>query len=97
MDLEKQRKDLRKRLTRLHTEHEELSAEFTKFRKEKADQEATRNGQYEALEARTSGERAADAQRIDQLNKQIEVLENSNEVVKKENSILQLKQKYLKQ
>jgi len=97
MDLEKQRKYLRKRLTRLHTEHEELSEEFTKFRREKAEQEAARNGQYKALEERIARRQGADAEQIDQLNKQIEALENSSEVVKKENSILQLRQKYLKQ
>ena len=34
-DLDKQRRDLRKRLTRLHKEHEELSAEFNTFRRDK--------------------------------------------------------------
>ena len=62
MELEKQRKDLRKRLTRLHSEHEELSAEFAKFRKEKAEQEGTRDRQYEALEAKIAQLQAADAE-----------------------------------
>jgi uncharacterized membrane protein len=35
-------------------------------------------------------------EKIDLLNKQIEDLDNQNEVVKKENSILLLRQKYLK-
>ena len=67
MDLEKQRKDLKKCLTRLHSEHEELSAEFTKFRREKEEQEATRNRQYKALEDRIATSQEADAEAIDQL------------------------------
>jgi len=37
-----------------------------------------------------------DDEKISQLNKQIEDLENQNEVIKKENNILLLRQKYLK-
>jgi predicted nuclease with TOPRIM domain len=43
MDLDKQKIDLKKRLTRLHNEHEELSDEFTKFRREKSEQESIRD------------------------------------------------------
>jgi hypothetical protein len=53
-DLEKQKKDLRKRLTRLHKEHEELSLEFTSFRREKEEQESFRNKQFKSLEDKIS-------------------------------------------
>jgi len=96
-DLDKVKKDLRKRLNRIHGEHKELAEEFTKFRNEKAEQEGTRNKQYKALEDRIASLQVADAEQMEQLNKQIEVLENSKEVSNKENSILQMKQKYLKQ
>ena len=87
-DLEKQKKDQRKRLTRLNEDHKELSQEFTKFRKEKEDQEFIRNKQFKSLEDKISSLQVVDDEKINQLNKQIEGLENSAEVIKKENNIL---------
>ena len=55
-DLDKQRRDLRKRLTRLQTEHEELSTEFNTFRRDKEEQETMRNRQYKALEDKHSAQ-----------------------------------------
>jgi chromosome segregation ATPase len=95
--LEKQRADLRARLTRLNDEHRELSAEFAQFRADKERQEAARNAQYQALEERITTQQQADAARNDELKSQIATLENSSEVLQKENSILLLRQKYLKQ
>lgn len=97
LSLEKQRADLRARLTRLNQEHRELSAEFAQFRADKERQEAARNAQYQALEERIKSQQQADAARNDELKSQIAALENSSEVLQKENSILLLRQKYLKQ
>lgn len=71
--------------------------EFTRFRREKEEQEAFRNKQFKSLEEKISSLQQVDDEKISQLNKQIEELENQNEVVKKENNILMLRQKYLKQ
>ena len=95
--LEAQRTDLRSRLVRLQGEHEELALEFTKFRKDKELQEAARNAQYKALEDRITTQQQADAARNEELKSQISTLENRSEVAQKENSILKLRQKYLKQ
>ena len=84
-------------MTRLNEDHKDLSQEFTKFRKEKEEQESLRNKQFKTLEDKISSLQQVDDEKINQLNKQIEGLENSNEVIKKENNILQLRQKYLKQ
>ena len=97
MDLEKQRNDLKKRLMRLHGEHEELSTEFTKFRQEKEDQENARNKQYNSLENRIAKSQQVDAETIKQLKDQIEDLENKSSVSKREAEILRVRQKYLKQ
>lgn len=96
-DLEKQKKDLRKRLTRLHKEHEELSLEFTSFRREKEEQESFRNKQFKSLEDKISYQQQQDLEKINNLKKYNEDLENEKEVIKKENNILMLRQKYLKQ
>jgi chromosome segregation ATPase len=90
-DLDKQKKDLRKRLTRLHKEHEELSHEFTSFRREKEDQENFRNNQFKSLEDKISHQQQQDLEKINNLKKYNEDLENEKEVIKKENNILILR------
>ena len=63
-------------MTRLNEDHKELSQEFTKFRKEKEDQESLRNKQFKSLEDKISSLQVVDDEKINQLNKQIEGLEN---------------------
>jgi hypothetical protein len=52
--LEKQKKDLNKRLIRQNNELNELSKEFGVFRKEKEEQEGNRNKQFKYLEDKIS-------------------------------------------
>ena len=71
--------------------------EFTSFRREKEEQETFRNKQFKSLEDKITYQQQQDLEKINNLKKYNEDLENEKEVIKKENNILQLRQKYLKQ
>ena len=54
---------------KLHEDDKELSTEFTRFRREKEDQEKSRNAQFKELEYKMQQLQSVYDEKINQLNK----------------------------
>ena len=90
-DLQNQRADLKQRVARVHGEHDELKAEFVKYRREKDDQENHQGKLFKSLEEKIQNLQKTYDEKIDHLNKHIEEIENQNEVMKRDTNIVLLR------